>query len=129
MLFRKTHYKLVRGRLLSSKMNVSYTVSDNHHHIENSTISETNNSDSLQRIPHVFIKDNPWTAVIVVSFLSLSSLMGTAGNVLIILATVTSAKLRKNKESIYFMSLAVSDLYVTIVADPMSIIGKYIYVR
>ena len=72
---------------------------------------------------HEFIKGYPWTALPTIIILSLSSVVGTIGNAFVILAIAIYPKLR-NKESMYFVSLAVSDIYVTIVADPMSIIGK-----
>ena len=64
-----------------------------------------------------------WTVYSTVAVLSLASFLGTAGNIIILLAIVTHDGIR-NEESIFFASLALCDLYVTVIADPMSIIGK-----
>jgi hypothetical protein len=54
--------------------------------------------------------------------LIIATLVGTFGNILILLSVFTRKNLRK-VEGIFIVNLAMSDLYVTAVADPMSIIG------
>lgn len=73
---------------------------------------------------HEFILTKPLTAIPTIAILSLASFIGTAGNVLTLLAIASSKNLR-NVESIFIVNLAISDLYVTMIADPMSIVGKY----
>ncbi|XP_060603808.1 melatonin receptor type 1A-like [Ruditapes philippinarum] len=55
--------------------------------------------------------------------LIIATLVGTFGNILILLSVFTRKNLRK-VEGIFIVNLAMSDLYVTAVADPMSIIAK-----
>ena len=72
---------------------------------------------------HEFMNVNPWTALPTVLLLCVASVIGTGGNVLTILAIITCRKIR-NEESMFLANLAIADLYVTVVADPMSIIGE-----
>lgn len=72
---------------------------------------------------HEFIQTRTWLAAPVVSIICLASLIGTAGNALI-LTVICSNKLGRNVTTMFIMNLAISDLYVTLVADPMSIIGR-----
>ena len=55
--------------------------------------------------------------------LFIGTIVGTFGNILILLSVFTRKGLRK-VEGIFIVNLACSDLYVTAVADPMSIIGS-----
>lgn len=73
---------------------------------------------------HQFILTNPATAIVCLLIRCIASLSGTAGNVLTILAILTHKKIR-NEKSVFFVNLAVSDLYVTVVADPLSMVGKW----
>ena len=74
---------------------------------------------------HEFIRTKPWTAIPVIVILSVASFVGTAGNILTLLAIASNKKLR-NAEMIFIVNLAISDLYVTAIADPLSIVGKCI---
>ena len=74
---------------------------------------------------HEFVNTRPWTAIPVIVILSIASLVGTAGNIMILLAIALSQNLR-NVEAIFIVNLAISDLYVTLIADPMSIVGKFV---
>ena len=73
---------------------------------------------------HEFVQSKPWTAFPVLVFLSLASFVGTMGNVLTLLAIAKNKSVR-NVESMFIVNLAISDLYVTTIADPTSIIGEY----
>ena len=73
---------------------------------------------------HEFLHTRPWAAFPTIVVLSVASFVGTAGNVLTLLA-IASNKSVRNIESMFIVNLAISDLYVTTVADPMSIIGTY----
>lgn len=75
---------------------------------------------------HEFLQVKPWAAFPVIIFLSVASFIGTLGNVLTLLAIARNKSVR-NVESMFIVNLAISDLYVTTVADPISIIGKYMY--
>lgn len=63
-----------------------------------------------------------WAPCLIV--LTLASLTGTCGN-LVLLAILWSKKNIQNVETMFIANLALSDLYVTTVADPMSFIGTY----
>lgn len=73
---------------------------------------------------HEFIQTNPWLAFPVVLVLFAASIVGTLGNVLILLAVFICKEVR-TVESTFIVNLACSDLYVTVVADPFSLVGKY----
>ena len=72
---------------------------------------------------HALINEMPWVAIPSVFVLSLASVVGTGGNILIIASVMAYGRIN-SKESIFIVSLAISDLFVTVVADPMSITGK-----
>lgn len=78
-------------------------------------------SDVFNR--HEFLNGSPGIAIPVLIVLTAASIIGTFGNVLILMSVATTKELQ-NVESIFIVNLACSDLYVTIVADPMSIVGK-----
>lgn len=71
-----------------------------------------------------FIAESPAVGSCLFVALILASLVGAFGNLLILVALCKSKKM-SSLECIFIGNLALSDLYVTIVADPMSIAGKY----
>lgn len=73
---------------------------------------------------HEFLNNSPGIAIPVLIVLTAACVVGTFGNVLILMSVATTKELQ-NVESIFIVNLACSDLYVTMVADPMSILGKY----
>ena len=73
---------------------------------------------------HIVFKAYSWNNLLSVFVLCVASFVGTTGNVLTLLAIATCKKIR-NEESIFLANLAVADMYVTVVADPMSIVGKF----
>ncbi|WAR25917.1 MTR1A-like protein [Mya arenaria] len=98
--------------------------------ITNSTIVTNKNSvvdnthqDVVIYGRHEFLQTRPELAVPCIIVLGFASIVGTLGNLLILFVIATKKKLR-NVESIFIVNLAISDLYVTVVADPMSLIGK-----
>ena len=96
--------------------------------MENATLASLNTS--ILHSPdgdfgkYQFITSNPVTAIVCLLIRCIASLSGTVGNVLTILAILTHKKIR-NEKSVFFVNLAVSDLYVTVVADPLSMVGKW----
>ena len=70
-----------------------------------------------------FFQTNPWLAFPIVLVLFVASLIGTVGNILILLSVLMCKNVR-TVESTFIVNLALSDLYVTLIADPFSIIGK-----
>jgi len=70
-----------------------------------------------------FVSSRPELAIPTVVVLILASAVGTFGNVLILFAVATKKMLR-NVESIFIVNLAMSDLFVTTVGQPMSILGR-----
>ena len=102
----------------------------------NATLLEIDENNSTNRLVNVlsvttdsgileyeFIHKIYWTAYPSILILGVATLVGTLGNVLTLLAIATFRKIR-NEESVFFFNLAISDLFVTTVADPMSILGK-----
>lgn len=71
-----------------------------------------------------FIAESPAVGSCLFVVLILASLVGAFGNLLILVALCKSKM--NSLECIFIGNLALSDLYVTIVADPMSIVGKYV---
>ena len=123
----------VSGALTDTSMeNVSKTVSsfvtlsgvDVENLINSTTDYLFNTDDGGSFARHEFLSLKPWIAFPVIIVITLASLIGVFGNVLILLAVALCKKIR-NEESIFIVNLALSDLYVTMVADPMSIVGKY----
>ncbi|XP_033744551.1 melatonin receptor type 1B-B-like [Pecten maximus] len=72
---------------------------------------------------HQFLQESPGLAIPCIIVLTFASIVGTFGNVLVIVAVSTQKSL-KNRESIFIVNLAISDLYITTVADPMGIVAK-----
>ena len=66
---------------------------------------------------------DPWIVFPSVFILCVAAIVGTAGNVLTILSIVTFRNVR-SEESVLLLNMAISDLFVTTIADPMSIMGK-----
>lgn len=70
-----------------------------------------------------FILDTPGFAISCIVILTLASVVGTFGNVMILIVVSKTKELRQT-QSIFIVNLAISDLYVTLIADPMSIVGE-----
>ena len=75
-----------------------------------------------------FVQTNPWLAFPVVLVLFAASLVGTSGNILIFLSVLFYKKVR-TVESTFIVNLALSDMFVTLIADPFSIVGKLLRKR
>lgn len=71
-----------------------------------------------------FVSESPAVGVLVLIVLIVASVVGGFGN-LLILVSLWKSKTMKSLECIFIGNLAISDLYVTMVADPMSIVGKF----
>ena len=71
----------------------------------------------------MFLHTKPVIAVTCLIVLTLASDVGTCGNILILVVIATRKKVR-NVESIFIINLAISYLYVTVNADPISIVGR-----
>ncbi|XP_071083595.1 melatonin receptor type 1B-B-like [Haliotis cracherodii] len=83
----------------------------------------TDNVTRLTFERHEFLTIQPEIAIPILFVLGLATVIGTLGNGLI-LVSVATRKYLHNVESIFIVNLACSDLYVTALADPMSIIAK-----
>ncbi|XP_046568437.1 melatonin receptor type 1B-B-like [Haliotis rubra] len=82
--------------------------------------------DNITRLTfgrHEFLTIQPEIAIPILFILGLATVAGTLGNGLILVSVATRKSLH-NVESIFIVNLACSDLYVTAIADPMSIIAK-----
>ena len=92
-----------------------------------STNGDNFQTDSRQQhyvfAKYEFVQNNPWLAFPVVLVLFAASLVGTSGNILIFLSVLFYKKVR-TVESTFIVNLALSDMFVTLIADPFSIVGK-----
>lgn len=70
-----------------------------------------------------FLKTRTLLAIPVVIIVSIAAVAGTVGNALT-LVVVGSNMLGRNVTTTFIMNLAVSDLFVTLVVNPMSLVGK-----
>ena len=71
-----------------------------------------------------FLKTRTLLATPIVVIIAAATLVGTLGNALII-TVICSNKLGKNVTTMFILNLAISDMFVTLIVDPMSLIGKY----
>jgi hypothetical protein len=71
-----------------------------------------------------FVKESPVVAVSSLFILGFASAMGTFGN-LLILAAVVRVIPTKSLDFIFVGNLAFSDSIVTLVIDPLNILGKF----
>ncbi|KAK3609835.1 hypothetical protein CHS0354_029875 [Potamilus streckersoni] len=90
---------------------------------DNSTTPFTSFDDDDLFGRYEFLQKNPHIAIPCIIMVSIASLAGTFGNILILTAVATHKKVR-NIESVFIVNLAMSDLYVTAIADPLSIVAK-----
>lgn len=81
----------------------------------------TNSYNTFGR--YQFLNETPGVAIPVLITLILAALFGTFGNVLILITIFTTEKLHR-LECIFMANLAISDMYVTTLADPLSIVAK-----
>lgn len=72
---------------------------------------------------HDFLSTWPGLAIPSYIILFIAALTGTFGNVLTLLV-ISNKKGPRRAEAIFIINLAISDLYVTVVADPMSLVAK-----
>lgn len=72
-----------------------------------------------------FVREAPEIALTSVLILTMAALVGTFGNLLILVSVCHTIK-RKSLEFIFMGNLAVSDTFVTLIVDPINILGKYI---
>ena len=80
-------------------------------------------SNESVTVEYDVIRTYLWTTYPSILILGAATIVGTAGNVLTLLAIATFRK-NRNEENVFLFNLAVSDLFVTMIADPMSILGK-----
>lgn len=70
-----------------------------------------------------FVDETPGVAIPILIILVIASVLGTFGNILILITIYTTKNLHR-LECIFIANLAISDMYVTVFADPLSIVGK-----
>lgn len=87
----------------------------------NSTWAE---EDGGAAAPPHFLEVNYAFAVVAMTCLGVAGASGTFGNLLIIVSVVVSKEMH-NVESVFIVNLAFCDLYITLVAEPLSIVGTY----
>lgn len=78
--------------------------------------------DRLRFEPYEFVSRQPAFAVLLLVVVGVAGVVGTLGNFLILISVATRKELR-NVQSVFIVNLACSDLYVTMLADPLSIVG------
>lgn len=83
----------------------------------------TDDDLALRFEPYEFLETQPGLYIFLITVLVFASVIGTCGNILILIAIGTQRDLQ-NMESVFIVNLACCDLYVTAIADPLSIVGK-----
>jgi hypothetical protein len=73
---------------------------------------------------HEFISSSPATALPTLIILVVATVVGTFGNI-VTLILVCTRRIIRNVERVFIVNLAISDMYVTSFADPMSFIGEW----
>ena len=86
-------------------------------------IEMTSNLSELFFARNEFVSKQPELAVPVLIIVAVAALAGTFGNLLIMLSILRRHELH-TVESIFIVNLACSDMYVTAIANPLSITGK-----
>lgn len=71
-----------------------------------------------------FVDESPAVAIPILMILVFASFIGTFGNILILITIIATKNLQR-LECIFMANLAFSDMYVTLIADPLSIVGMY----
>ncbi|KAJ8322099.1 hypothetical protein KUTeg_000570 [Tegillarca granosa] len=89
----------------------------------NSSLFNVTFSDEIVFGRHQFVRERPEVAIPCLIILCLAAIIGTFGNILILSAIFKYKKLR-NVEAIFIVNLAFSDVFVTTIGDPMSILAK-----
>ena len=74
---------------------------------------------------HEFLKTRTLLATPLIVIIVADSVVGSVGNALI-LTVICSNKLGRNVTTIFIMNLAISDMFVTLIVNPMSLVGKLI---
>jgi uncharacterized protein with PQ loop repeat len=62
-------------------------------------------------------------AIPILIILVIAAILGSFGNILILIAIFKTKNLQR-LECIFMANLAISDMYVTLFADPLSIVGR-----
>ncbi|CAG2214981.1 unnamed protein product [Mytilus edulis] len=68
-----------------------------------------------------FVDESPAVAIPILMILVFASFIGTFGNILILITIIATKNLQR-LECIFMANLAFSDMYVTLIADPLSIV-------
>ena len=76
--------------------------------------------------PYEFLETQPVLYYTLIITLVIASFVGSCGNICILVAIATQRDLH-TVESVFIVNLACCDLYVTLVADPLSIVGKLLF--
>ena len=73
-----------------------------------------------------FVQESPGVAITSILVLTMASIIGNFGNILILVAVCKTLK-TKSLEFIFVGNLAVSDSFVTLVVNPINILGRYVF--
>ena len=87
------------------------------------TLNVTSRDITMYYEPYEFLALQPALSILLITTLVIASIVGSSGNIFILIAIATQRDLH-TVESIFIANLACSDLYVTLIADPLSIVGK-----
>ncbi|KAK3581245.1 hypothetical protein CHS0354_032966 [Potamilus streckersoni] len=98
-----------------------------HANVSNESIHVALGGGDLYYFKYQFLNSHPHIVLPCLVILVVASVVGTAGNILILLAVARTKELR-NVESFFIVNMACSDLYVTLIADPMNIVDYLITV-
>lgn len=91
--------------------------------ISSGSMSDGEINDKLYYDRYEFLLQKTPYAVPVVTVLAIATVTGTFGNILI-LTVACSKKFWRKVEARFIVNLALTDLYVTLIADPMSLVGE-----
>lgn len=91
--------------------------------ISSGSMSDGEINDKLYYDRYEFLLQKTPYAVAVVTVLAIATVTGTFGNILI-LTVACSKKFWRKVEARFIVNLALTDLYVTLIADPMSLVGE-----
>ena len=79
--------------------------------------------NALNETYRPLVTSHPTVAVSYIAALAVAALVGTVGNLCVIASLLAPAE-RRRKGNIFIVNLALSDLIVTAVVDPLNIVGK-----
>lgn len=88
----------------------------------NNTPKGFNNDTAMMMRTEPLLDTNPTLAIVYIVIVGIALLVGTIGNVLIIIIFTVMRRINKSGKE-FMVNLAIADLCVTAIADPLCILG------